>query len=57
MANWFAIAVTMVVAAVMVGGMVMASRFLGPHSYSTIKGEAFECGNPPSGSAWGRFSV
>ena len=24
---------------------------------SSIKVEAFECGNPASGSAWGRFSV
>jgi len=57
MVTWFPIAVTMVVAAIMVGGMVVASRFLGPRSPGVIKGQAFECGNPPSGSAWGRFSV
>jgi NADH-quinone oxidoreductase subunit A len=57
MVTWFPIAVTMVVAAIIVGGMVVASRFLGPRSPSVIKGQAFECGNPPSGSAWGRFSV
>ena len=32
-------------------------RILGPQRPSAVKGEAFECGNPPTGSAWGRFSV
>jgi NADH-quinone oxidoreductase subunit A len=57
MATWFPIAVTLVVAAIIVGAMVNASRWLGPHSPNPIKGQPFECGNPPSGSAWGRFSV
>jgi len=37
--------------------MVSINRILGPKRPTKIKGEAFECGNPPSGSAWGRFSV
>ncbi len=37
--------------------MVFAGRLLGPRRETPIKGEAFECGNPPSGSSWGRFSV
>ena len=30
---------------------------LGVKTHSAVKDEPFECGNPPSGSAWGRFSV
>lgn len=37
--------------------MVFASAILGPQKRTPVKDEAFECGNPPSGSAWGRFSV
>lgn len=54
---WLPIVVTLVVAGVIVGVMVTINRILGPKRPSPIKGEAFECGNPPSGSAWGRFSV
>ena len=32
-------------------------RWLGPRNRTEEKLEAFECGNEPSGSAWGRFSV
>ncbi|HVN90572.1 MAG TPA: NADH-quinone oxidoreductase subunit A [Candidatus Binataceae bacterium] len=56
--TWFPIAVMVVAAAVVVGGMVMINRFIGPRGARTaVKGESFECGNPSSGSAWGRFSV
>lgn len=35
-----------------------ANRFLAPKTHNQeVLGEAFECGNEPSGSAWGRFSV
>jgi NADH-quinone oxidoreductase subunit A len=34
-----------------------AGAFLRPRRPSPVKAEAFECGNPPSGPAWGRFSV
>jgi len=37
--------------------MVNAGRLLGPRNRTATKLEAFECGNEPSGSAWGRFSV
>jgi len=57
MTTWFPILVTFVVAGVIVGVMVTINRFLGPRRPSKVKGEAFECGNPPSGSAWQRFSV
>ena len=55
---WFPIAVTIFISAVIVGGMVRANRLFGPRPpKDKVKGEAFECGNPPSGSAWNRFSI
>jgi NADH-quinone oxidoreductase subunit A len=56
--TWFPIAVTLVVAGLIVGGMVTINRLTGPRPpQGAVKGEAFECGNPTSGSAWNRFSV
>jgi NADH-quinone oxidoreductase subunit A len=56
--TWFPIAVMLVAAALIVGMMVSINRLLGAkRNVTEIKAEAFECGNPPSGSAWGRFSV
>ena len=55
--TWFPIAVTLIVGAIIVGWMVMASSLFGPRRPGVTKGEAFECGNPSSGSAFGRFSV
>jgi NADH:ubiquinone oxidoreductase subunit 3 (subunit A) len=56
--TWFPIGVTILVAGIVVGLMTMINRLIGPkRPGAKAKGEAFECGNPPSGSAWGRFSV
>ncbi|MGH7906695.1 MAG: NADH-quinone oxidoreductase subunit A [Candidatus Binataceae bacterium] len=55
--TWFPILITLVLAAVIVGTMVTINRIIGPHHPSAIKGAAFECGNEPGGTAWGRFSV
>jgi NADH-quinone oxidoreductase subunit A len=56
--TWFPIAVTIAVTALIVGGMVTVNRLVGPRNPGgKVKGEAFECGNPTSGPAWGRFSV
>ena len=57
MTTWFPVAVTLLVAGVIVGVMCTINMFLGPSRPNAIKSESFECGNPPSGSAWGRFSV
>lgn len=57
MTTWFPVAVTLGVAALIVGVMCTINMLVGPSRPSPIKGEAFECGNPSSGSAWGRFSV
>jgi NADH-quinone oxidoreductase subunit A len=51
-----------VLIALLVGGvvgtvMVFASTLLGPKKHTLVKDEPFECGNPSSGSTWGRFSV
>lgn len=57
MTTWFPIVVTIIVAGVIVGAMCTLNMLIGPKRPTQIKSEAFECGNPPSGSAWGRFSV
>jgi len=55
---WFPMAVTILVSALAVGGMVTINRLIGPRPpRDKVKGEAFECGNPPSGPAWNRFSI
>ena len=41
------------IAAVLLG----AGAWLRPRRPSAVKNEAFECGNPASGPAWGRFDV
>ena len=56
--TWFPIAVMLGAATIIVGVMVSINRLIGAkRSLTAVKAEAFECGNPPSGSAWGRFSV
>ena len=56
--TWFPIAVVLGLTGLVVGMMVTINRLLGPHRVHTaVKGEAFESGNPSSGSAWSRFSV
>ena len=57
MVSWFPFALFLSSPARSCGVMVTINTILGPSRPSEIKGEAFECGNPPSGSAWGRFSV
>jgi NADH-quinone oxidoreductase subunit A len=57
MTTWFPVAVTILVAGLIVGVMCTINMLIGPRRPNPIKSEAFECGNPPSGSAWGRFSV
>ena len=57
MEQYLSLLVTFCLAAGLVGMMVGAGRLLGPRSDNAVKQESFECGNPPTGSAWGRFSV
>lgn len=57
MVTWFPVLVTFLFAGVIVGAMVSINALLGPKRPGKVKSEAFECGNPSSGTAWGRFSV
>src|SRR5213594_2697499 len=54
---YVAILVSFGIAGIVVAVLLGAGAFLRPRRPSSMKVEAFECGNPPSGSAWGRFSV
>ena len=55
--EYLPIVIMVLVAAAIPALFVAVSRFLGPRKPSVVKGEAFECGNPATGPAWGRFSV
>lgn len=55
--QYLSILVTFIVTGAVVGLMVSLGRVLGPRRATAIKGESFECGNPSTGSAWGRFAV
>ncbi len=48
---------TLLIAALVPALFLGVSAFFGARNPSAIKQEAFECGNPSSGPAWGRFSV
>lgn len=54
---YVAVLVAFAVAGGIVGTMLGLGQLLGPRNPNRTKEEAFECGNPPSGGAWGRFSV
>jgi NADH-quinone oxidoreductase subunit A len=56
-AEYLPILVTFALAATVVLAMIGLGQLLGPKSHNPVKLETFECGNPASGSAWGRFSV
>jgi len=55
--EYVAVLIIVLVAAVIPALFVSVGRFLGPRKPSVVKQEPFECGNPASGNAWGRFSV
>ena len=55
--HYVAILVSLALAVVVAGVLLGPGALLRPSRPSSVKGEAFECGNPSSGSAWGRFSV
>jgi NADH-quinone oxidoreductase subunit A len=56
-AQYAPLLIMFVLAAIVVLVLLNAGRLLGPRNRTVAKLETFECGNPPSGSAWGRFSV
>ncbi len=54
---YLAVLFSFTVASLVAGVLLGAGALLRPWRPSPVKAEAFECGNPSSGSAWGRFSV
>jgi len=55
--EYVAVLATLCIAALVPAVFLAAAAFLGPKRPSAVKSEAFECGNPATGPAWGRFSV
>jgi NADH-quinone oxidoreductase subunit A len=55
--EYLAVLIMAVLAGLIPALFLGVSRFLGPRKPSRVKSEPFECGNPASGPAWGRFSV
>jgi len=55
--QWVAVLAIVAVAALVPTVFHLAGAWLRPRRPSSVKAEAFECGNPPSGPAWGRFAV
>ena len=56
-AQYAPVLIMFALAAIVVAVLLNAGRLLGPRNRTAVKLETFECGNEPSGSAWGRFSV
>ena len=55
--QYLPVIMTFALAAGLVAVMLFLGRLLGPQNPSAVKGDAFECGNPPTGSAHLRFPV
>ena len=55
--SYVAVLASFGIAALIAAIFLGAGAWLRPRRATAIKGEAFECGNPPSGPAWGRFDV
>src|SRR5262245_54017054 len=54
---YIALLVSFAIAAIVPAVFMGAGALLRPSRPSPVKAESFECGNPASGPAWGRFSV
>jgi NADH-quinone oxidoreductase subunit A len=57
LAQYIPVLITFALGLIVVTVMVNANRLLGPRNRTDTKLTPFECGNEPSGPAWGRFSV
>ena len=55
--NWTAVALSAVVAAMAIGGMFTASRFLSARRHSDAKLTTYECGIPPTPYTWSNINV
>jgi NADH-quinone oxidoreductase subunit A len=54
---YVSVVILFLLSGVVVGVMVSLNALLGPTATNAVKFQPFECGNPPSGTAWGRFTV
>lgn len=57
MSPYVSVIILWVLSAIVVGAMVSLNTLLGPKGTNAVKQDPFECGNPPTGSAFRRFSV
>ena len=57
MSPYVSVVIVWVLSAIIVGAMVSLNTLLGPTATNPVKHQPFECGNAPTGSAFGRFSV
>ena len=56
--SYVGVLVSFGIAGIVVAVLLGAGAFLRPRGHGTpVKVEPFECGNPASGPAWGRFDV
>ena len=56
-ANWTAVALSAVVAAVAIIGMFATSRIISSRHHSDIKLSPYECGIPPTPYSWSNINV
>jgi NADH-quinone oxidoreductase subunit A len=57
MTNSALFVVTLITAAFLVGIALIMAKFLAPHSWNRLKGQAYECGIPTRGTSWMQFRV
>ena len=56
-ANWTAVALSAIIAAVAIGGMFAASRMLSSRRYSEVKLTPYECGIPATPYSWSNINI
>ena len=57
MSPYVSVVMLWVLSAIIVGAMVSMNALFGPKATNAVKHDPFECGNAPTGSAYGRFSI
>ena len=57
MQNWTAVAISVLVAVMAIGGMFTASRVLSARRHSEAKLTTYECGIPPTPYTWSNINV
>ncbi len=57
MSNSALFLVVLFTALFLVGAALVIARWLAPHSWNLLKGQAYECGIPTRGTSWMQFRV